>query len=141
MLSSLSDVVVAFDRISKFLLSEELPEPYLVDYGLKHGVEVDGGFTWEIAGRLERKKYAPGGEDKAKADEHGKHRTLLRIVTPNLAEEAEVKGKEEDTPFELRSLRLRVPKGSLVAVIGRVGSGKVCTVSPYLSTSVYVMFS
>jgi len=33
--------------------------------------------------------------------------------------------EEPEPPFELRDLMLRVPKGSFVAIVGRVGSGKV----------------
>lgn len=35
------------------------------------------------------------------------------------------KEKEDEKPFELKSLRMVVPKGSFVGVVGRVGSGKV----------------
>jgi ATP-binding cassette subfamily C (CFTR/MRP) protein 1 len=36
------------------------------------------------------------------------------------------KGKEaeEDEPFAMRGLRMRVPRGALVAVVGRIGAGK-----------------
>jgi len=34
---------------------------------------------------------------------------------------------EEEKPFALTNLALRVPKGSFVAIVGRVGSGKVLT--------------
>ena len=33
--------------------------------------------------------------------------------------------KDEDKPFELADLKLRIHKGSFVAIVGRVGSGKV----------------
>lgn len=33
--------------------------------------------------------------------------------------------KEEEKPFELKDLNLKIPKGSFVAIVGRVGSGKV----------------
>jgi ABC-type polysaccharide/polyol phosphate transport system ATPase subunit len=32
---------------------------------------------------------------------------------------------DEERPFELKDIVLRVPRGSFVAVVGRVGSGKV----------------
>ena len=34
--------------------------------------------------------------------------------------------KPEDKPFELKNLELKIPKGAFVAIVGRVGSGKVC---------------
>ncbi|KAI0701717.1 multidrug resistance-associated ABC transporter [Earliella scabrosa] len=39
-------------------------------------------------------------------------------------EKAEVVDVEEEKPFELKDLKLRVPKGAFVAIVGRVGSGK-----------------
>jgi ATP-binding cassette subfamily C (CFTR/MRP) protein 1 len=33
---------------------------------------------------------------------------------------------EEEKPFDLKDLRLEIQKGAFVAIVGRVGSGKVC---------------
>jgi ATP-binding cassette subfamily C (CFTR/MRP) protein 1 len=33
--------------------------------------------------------------------------------------------KEEEKPFELKNLNLKVAKGSFIGIVGRVGSGKV----------------
>lgn len=40
------------------------------------------------------------------------------------------KGKEDEKPFELKGLRMVVPRGAFVGVVGRVGSGKVRILCP-----------
>ena len=40
--------------------------------------------------------------------------------------------KPEDKPFELKNLELKIPKGAFVAIVGRVGSGKVCAEGEYV---------
>ena len=47
---------------------------------------------------------------------------------------AEVKDIHEDPPFQVRNIDMLVPRGSLVAIVGAVGSGKVR--APPLSSNV-----
>jgi ABC-type polysaccharide/polyol phosphate transport system ATPase subunit len=46
---------------------------------------------------------------------------------------------DEEEPFQLKDIVLRVPNGSFVAIVGRVGSGKVI-VSIISSTSCILTF-
>ena len=148
-LASLSDAAVAISRIGKFLTAEELAEPYAIDYERKFAVDVDGDFTWETAGKpvdsghksmkgkgtSEMKKSEPMSLQESKS----KKRNLFRskngqpeLVLPTTASktpsdgvaEGET-GKVEEKPFELKNVKFKVPKGSFVAIVGRVGSGKV----------------
>ncbi|KAG6863993.1 hypothetical protein C0991_001277, partial [Blastosporella zonata] len=132
-LSHLSDALVALGRISKFLTSEELADPYLIDYEQKTAVSVDGDFTWETAGKLEENKFAVGGKagkgkPRKKADTaKPKKEEFVLPTTANLDSSATstAEGSQEDEkPFELKDLKFTVPKGSFVAIVGRVGSGK-----------------
>ena len=128
-LSSLSDALVALGRISQFLISEDLPEPYLIDKDLHVAVQVDGDFVWEtvlattgdVGG--EKGKFLHG--DKGKKPLKGET-TPLPVTTADLEKEnlKDVKNDQE-TPFELKNLKMSVPKGSFVGIVGRVGSGKV----------------
>ena len=55
----------------------------------------------------------------------------LVTAAPAFAQKKDEK-KDEDQPFELVDLKLKIPRGSFVAIVGRVGSGKVrlvCTAS------------
>ncbi len=49
---------------------------------------------------------------------------LLPVRTTEDKEERE-SIQESEKPFELTDIALQVPKGSFVAIVGRVGSGKV----------------
>ncbi|KAG6865425.1 hypothetical protein C0991_002663 [Blastosporella zonata] len=126
-LSGLSDALVALGRISKFLLSEELAEPYLINYEQKTAVSVDGDFTWETAGKLDEKFGVGGKAGTAKGGKKAgaKKEAPVLPTTANVdsAAASTVEGPIEE-PFELKDLKLTVPKGSFVAIVGRVGSGK-----------------
>ena len=55
----------------------------------------------------------------------------LPLLPVRTAEDKEVdeeteSNSESEKPFELTDITFRVPKGSFVAIVGRVGSGKVC---------------
>ncbi|KAJ7607370.1 multidrug resistance-associated ABC transporter [Roridomyces roridus] len=142
-LAALSDALVALKRISKFLAAEELPDPYPIDPELKHAVEVDASFVWETAGKLEGDRFGKKGgkgkgkgkdgkkEAKGKKGKKGKtakDKETLPTSTADVDNSASgtvTPGSEEDEkPFELNDLKLRIPRGSFVAIVGRVGSGK-----------------
>jgi ATP-binding cassette subfamily C (CFTR/MRP) protein 1 len=148
-LSSLSSALVALGRISKFLSAEELAEPYHIDPTQKTAVHVDGDFAWETAGRLVEPKFASDdekanaeGSDKEKKKKDKKKKAKAQKVKkgeaalPTTTEEgSDLPGekdgedgketmKEDEKPFELKELKLDIPKGAFVAIVGRVGSGK-----------------
>ena len=93
---------------------------------------VDGDFTWEVAGKVEGNKFSgkggktrPDGKPRMEKKKSSKSKEpVLPTVAPKVEENE--KGEEEEKPFELRDLKFSVPKGSFVAIVGRVGSGKVC---------------
>ena len=126
-LSSLSDALVALGRISQFLTSEDLPEPYLIDKNLQNAVEVDGDFAWETV------LAAGDGGVKGKHLHGHKSKRSSKGVTPLPTTAADlekdvlkdVKKNEQETPFELKNLKMSIPKGAFVGIVGRVGSGKV----------------
>ena len=126
-LSSLTDALVALGRISQFLTSEDLPEPYLIDKNLHVAVQVDGDFVWEtVLAREDGKKgKISHGDNKGKKALGGE--TSLPVTTADLDKEnpKDVGKSDQDTPFELKNLKMSVPKGAFVGIVGRVGSGKV----------------
>ena len=135
-------------RISKFLQLEELLEPYLLDYGMKHAVKVDGDFSWEVAGSKIRGNGFFGKDGKKRPDakpklEKQKSSKSKELVLPTVAPKIEKeKEEEEEKLFELRDLKFSVPKDSFVAIVGRVGSGKVCFPPLFLATLlIYVQSS
>lgn len=135
--AALSDALVALGRISKFLNAEELAELYKIDYEMKHAVTIDADFTWETAGKLEENKFAigthgqgrkMGGGVTRKKGRETKSKAKREAVLPTVVQTAlESSTKEpEEKPFELKGVKFNIPKGAFVAIVGRVGSGKVC---------------
>ena len=127
--AGLSDALVALGRISKFLNAEELAEPYTIDYEMKNAVTIDGDFTWETAGKLEGDKFAIGRKGKGPK---GKGEAVLPTSVLAGPELEDSEKKAEEKPFELKDVKFSVPKGTFVAIVGRVGSGKVCPLAPML---------
>jgi ATP-binding cassette, subfamily C (CFTR/MRP), member 1 len=126
-LSSLSDALVALGRISQFLVAEDLPEPYLIDTNLHVAVQVDADFVWETV-------LATGDGEKGKILKGHKSKRILKgktsslpMTTADLEKEVlkDVRKNDQETPFELKNLKMSVPKGAFVGIVGRVGSGKV----------------
>ena len=143
-LSSLSNALVAINRISKFLIAEELADPYLIDESLEAAVIVDGDFTWEktdsrVDQGAEQGKGAvsdidKGNKKRAKQEEvNKKDKTILPTTAAEVLESPPGEGDNHDsTPFELKNLKITIPKGSFVAVVGQVGSGKVIVVMDHI---------
>jgi ATP-binding cassette, subfamily C (CFTR/MRP), member 1 len=129
-LSTLADTLVALDRISEFLMSEDLPESYVTDESLPVAVQVDGDFVWETvlaAGEGEKGKFVHGNDKDMKPlkGETSLPMTTSDLKKENVQDEAEAGQKGQETPFELKNLKMSVPKGAFVGIVGRVGSGKV----------------
>jgi ATP-binding cassette, subfamily C (CFTR/MRP), member 1 len=137
--AALSDAMVALQRISKFLNAEELAEPNAIDYESKNSVKIDGDFTWETAGKLEGNKFAIGAQEKGMRggtgmkgrSPKGKGEPVLPTSVPTEqvggTETESSPKKTEEKPFELKNVKFSVPKGAFVAIVGRVWSGKVCS--------------
>ena len=127
-------------RLSTFLTAEELEEPYTIDADSQFAISVDGEFRWESAHKpsenttSDEMKKAEESADKAKADAVKKRKAKGKKGKPELPtsapqdqekDEAKQAQEPEEKPFELKDLKLNIPKGAFVAVVGRVGSGKV----------------
>ncbi|PCH38966.1 ATP-dependent bile acid permease [Wolfiporia cocos MD-104 SS10] len=135
--ASSTDAVVALGRISKFLVAEELDDPYTVDPDSPFAVDVEGDFAWETAHKAttgDNKPKSGGGpakKDKKAKPEKPKRGLFGRKggdnpvlpVTAGLEDKKDEKEPDEK-PFELKDLRMKVPKGAFVAVVGPIGSGK-----------------
>ena len=78
-------------------------------------MQVEGDFAWETV-------LATGDGEKGKTPLKGE--TSLPVTTADLEKE-DVGKNDQETPFELKNLKMSVPKGAFVGIVGRVGSGKV----------------
>jgi hypothetical protein len=117
-LSAISDARTAFARLSLvFNAPLRETEPFVIDRDAKQegkagmGVWARGAaWVWEAGVKPEE----DDGKDKKK--KHSKH-----------SEKEKEKALDADSdlePFALRDISLAVPRGSLAAIVGRVGSGK-----------------
>jgi ATP-binding cassette, subfamily C (CFTR/MRP), member 1 len=105
-------------------------------------------FTWETAGKIDieepRDHTVPTGKGTAKSNDEVKksERSLFSRLTkntdkaggeptlPTIADDGGSLVKEAvEKPFELKNLNLKVPKGSFIAIVGRIGCGKVWAVA------------
>ena len=124
-------------RISKFLTAEELVEPYQIQQTLPLAVQVNGDFTWEtMLGEKKEKGMVKEKSDKRKPNDEVQSRwkeskkTRSQNILPSRIDD-KITGyndsteKEEEPPFSFNDLRFEVPKGAFVAIVGRVGCGKV----------------
>jgi ABC-type glutathione transport system ATPase component len=72
-------------------------------------------------GKVGRKKTNDGVRKKSK-------KTKSQNLLPSTIDESKITDsaeKEEEPPFNFSDLRFEVPKGAFVAIVGRVGCGKV----------------
>jgi ATP-binding cassette subfamily C (CFTR/MRP) protein 1 len=116
-------------------------------------VQVNGDFTWEtVLGEIKEKvkaeeksseKKNPNDEVQSKGKKSKK--TTSQNVLPSTMDDSMITGnnditeKEEEPPFSFSDLRFEVPKGAFVAIVGRVGCGKVSweVTCPYFESSKY----
>lgn len=135
-LSALSDAMVALRRIGTFLTAEDMPKPYDIKDELKGiAIDAEGDFTWETVmaskdDKSKKSKHGGKGDSAQKGgSKNGSKRNSSVLPQHNLSEkgekaEPEKKEVEEEKPFHLKNLKMTVPKGSFIGIVGRVGSGK-----------------
>ncbi|KAJ8086007.1 hypothetical protein PM082_004826 [Marasmius tenuissimus] len=112
-LSSIADAANATNRLYPVFEAEILEETRIVDQVLSNAIEVKAAtWSWDAP--------PPEPEDKkalkkaaAAAKKHGS-----RPATANEEKPAEFE------PFKVKNVSMNIPRGQLVAVVGRVGSGK-----------------
>lgn len=124
--STCSDAVVSLGRIGSFLTAEELEKPYEIDEEMKWAVKANATFAWET---VEKVAASPGGKFGAEAGAKPKDKKdgpVLPTTADEGASSGEPKPEEgsDEKPFELHDVQINVPRGSFVAIVGRVGSGK-----------------
>ncbi|RDX46560.1 multidrug resistance-associated ABC transporter [Lentinus brumalis] len=128
-LAQVMDALVGVRRVSTFLRAEELAAPYKIDPASEVALDVDGDFTWEEVRKANGSAESPDANAKTDVVGQGKDEGKGKDAEPTLPTTASPEEKvnekvQEDKPFELRNLNMRVPKGAFVAIVGRVGSGK-----------------
>lgn len=114
-LSATTDAQNALERLKKVFHADLRQEdPFRVNPQQKLAVEVKRAtWEWEIGNEAQMK------DDKA--NKKGKKHT--ESLEDRAAEQNEIK---DTAPFRVKDIEMSIARGSLVAIVGSVGSGKVC---------------
>uniref|UniRef100_A0A8H8CI96 Multidrug resistance-associated ABC transporter n=1 Tax=Psilocybe cubensis TaxID=181762 RepID=A0A8H8CI96_PSICU len=146
--STVAEAAVALNRFTEFLTADELGEPYLIDPTQPLALKLDASFEWDTVPSLldddakkeddkddPQKALAKVVEEKKKRKEEAKKKKQdakkkksgktgedeLPVVDPK---DQPDNASSEEKPFGLENLHIEIQKGSFVAIVGRVGSGK-----------------
>ena len=123
--SSITDAANAAERLSEVFEAELLEKTHEVNEDLSVAIQVkDATFTWDTPPPNE----LDGKKRNRKSRFPSKHNTNVEAATisadANSQEKARLQAEEEDRVFQVRDISLEIPRGTLVAIIGSVGSGK-----------------
>ncbi|WVQ95732.1 hypothetical protein IAU59_002831 [Kwoniella sp. CBS 9459] len=100
--TAVSDALVGIERISRLLRAEEIPPTLNINPAAVYAIDVQGDFRFEAV--IEDSDKTPGTDMNEKPS-------------------------QQDKPFALRGIDLRIPRGALVCIVGRVGTGKSALLS------------
>lgn len=109
-LSIMAEVMVALARITKFLVADELVEPYLIDASTKNAISVDGDFVWETAGKIDESKNKP-------EEELDQFRKALKKKEEDARKKKEAKEKREREKKEKEEKRRQKKNGALLPTV------------------------
>jgi ATP-binding cassette, subfamily C (CFTR/MRP), member 1 len=135
---------VAVKRINEYFNAEDAEEGYTVDASTGNAVHVDASFTWETLPKTGSPSSGKENEDETQRSTYSRLvqrlRGRLQANSPSSGAEADgpalpldaitpVKEDPEpvdvvDVPFMLSNVKLDIPHGAFVAIVGRIGSGK-----------------
>ncbi|KAK7017781.1 ABC protein [Favolaschia claudopus] len=117
-LSAIADAQNALARLSLvFHAPLRDNEPFVVDTNQDAGLWAEGvSWVWEVA---VDKPF--GSHDEG----HGKRKHKKgKKSRPNSTEKIDFVAEDDAEPFALKNISLSIPRGTLAAIVGRVGSGK-----------------
>lgn len=114
-LSATTDAQNALIRLKKvFHAPLRDPTPFIINPDQKHALEVSGAtFEWEESSSAKEAREKGGKSKKKRHDQRNGERQ--QPSEPGISA----------PPFQVRDIDIRIPRGSLVAIVGSVGSGKV----------------
>ncbi|KAJ3030728.1 UNVERIFIED_CONTAM: hypothetical protein HDU68_007939 [Siphonaria sp. JEL0065] len=144
LLGTWADARVAIGRVQALLLSEESSFEPILDESAIPAIQISNGdFIWEVAESVTSGEAAKDSTTGAAAKQKAPVATQSQIPflkadnKPNelVVEDSDPVGQEFSVPAEeheqsqydritLKGINVSIPKGSLVAIVGTVGSGK-----------------
>lgn len=128
-----ADFKVAMARISKMLIANELKDEPLHIEGKDYSVVIENGnFEWEAPREDELEGTAKSGGPGAGGGSRGppsrnkskKYNKKKDAAATDATVAAPTEEKPKEPGFKMSDINVRIPRGSLTAIVGAVGSGK-----------------
>ncbi|WWD08510.1 hypothetical protein V865_006622 [Kwoniella europaea PYCC6329] len=111
--TAVSDALVGIRRIGALLRSEEIPPKLNINHQSKYALDVRGDFQFESLHESNDKSQSESEPGNDENDEKDPERSSIKSIEP----------------FALRNIDLKIPRGALVCIVGRVGTGKSALLS------------
>lgn len=132
--TSLAESRVSIRRLNAFLHAEEITPVNVEDDATTSIKITNGDFAWKTTTATSGPEHEKTNSKKKKKKGQGSYSKLdeKEAESPtdddNVNEDEDKEEEEkESTIGTLKNINLTVPKGSLTAIVGLVGSGKVCS--------------
>jgi len=134
-ISEFADSTVAFKRISEVINCEELSETFTIDPNAKYAISVkDGNFTWENndskVSTSKNESFSGSGDESSTIVENTplNEKDIVDGIEDITDEDKDQKDRHSyvssNKPFTIKNINLNIPRNSLTAIVGSVGSGK-----------------
>lgn len=122
----------SLQRLAKFLNAEEVAEPFPIESELSDAIQIDADFTWEEQAVEQKDASTPTlhttPSEVAASKANGSQTPADSEVDTSQVESSgtttPASTATKHAPFALSNLKMTVPRGSFVALVGQVGSGK-----------------
>ncbi|WRT69551.1 uncharacterized protein IL334_006538 [Kwoniella shivajii] len=121
-LTAAGEALVGIRRINDFLTAHETKSDLTIDNEATFAIAAKGDF-----------QYANVSTTQKSSDNTCSENKQVQTTHPVVKKGAEIELKDNTEPFALRNIDLEIPRGALVCVIGRVGTGKTTLLSGLIS--------
>jgi ABC-type bacteriocin/lantibiotic exporter with double-glycine peptidase domain len=118
--AAIADAANAIKRLQDVFEAELITETHIHDPSLSVAIEIkDASFTWDSP-----PPDTTNDKKSKRASKNGKHEPYKQEEASGDAANSSTSEKGEEKVFRLEKINVEVPRGVLLAIVGRVGVGK-----------------